>query len=116
VPLANDNTGGATGWCLEVHDLAVSKLVAGQDKDLNFVRVLERPLAAYLLHRDFTANAPNQRWAGDTSESLVGESRSKLLLATIPDLFPRFVVAWAVSAVNDRHPTLTALGMAIKVN
>jgi hypothetical protein len=42
VPLANANTGGATGWCLEVHDLAVSKLVAGRDKDLDFVRVLVR--------------------------------------------------------------------------
>ena len=42
VPFANDNTGGATGWCLEVHDLAVSKLVAGRDKDLHFVRVLVR--------------------------------------------------------------------------
>src|SRR5437867_1833725 len=26
-------TGGATGLCLEVHDLAVSKLVAGREKD-----------------------------------------------------------------------------------
>lgn len=42
VPVANDNTGGATGWCLEVHDLAVSKLVAGREKDLDFVRVLVR--------------------------------------------------------------------------
>jgi hypothetical protein len=42
VPIANDNTGGATGWCLEVHDLAVSKLVAGRERDLDFVRVLVR--------------------------------------------------------------------------
>jgi hypothetical protein len=42
VPLVNANTGGATGWCLEVHDLAVSKLVAGREKDLDFVRVLVR--------------------------------------------------------------------------
>lgn len=42
VPLANDNTGGAIGWCLEVHDLAVSKLVAGREKDLDFLRVLVR--------------------------------------------------------------------------
>ena len=42
VPLVNANTGGATGWCLEVHDLAVSKLVAGLEKDLDFVRVLVR--------------------------------------------------------------------------
>ena len=28
VPICNENTGGATGWCLDVHDLAASKLVA----------------------------------------------------------------------------------------
>ncbi len=37
IPVRNENTGGGTGWCLEVHDLAVSKLVAGRDKDLAFV-------------------------------------------------------------------------------
>jgi hypothetical protein len=42
VPIHNENTGGATGWCLEVHDLAVSKLVAGRDKDVAFLRVLLR--------------------------------------------------------------------------
>jgi hypothetical protein len=38
--LHNENTGGATGWCLEVHDLATSKLVANRDRDRAFVRVL----------------------------------------------------------------------------
>jgi hypothetical protein len=37
IPVHNENTGGATGLCLEVHDLAVSKLVAGREKDLAFV-------------------------------------------------------------------------------
>jgi hypothetical protein len=40
VPLRNDNTGGATGWCLEVHDLAASKLVAGRERDVDYLRVL----------------------------------------------------------------------------
>lgn len=73
----------------------------------------DQPVAANLLNRDFTAAAPNQRWVGDTSEFLVGEG-GKLYLAVILDLFSRFVVGWAVSAVNDRHVTLKALGMAIK--
>ncbi len=73
----------------------------------------DQPVAANLLNRDFTAAAPNQRWVGDTSEFLVGEG-GKLYLAVILDLFSRFVVGWAVSAVNDRHLTLKALGMAIK--
>jgi hypothetical protein len=31
---------GAIGWCLEPHDLAVSKLIAGRDKDFDFVGVM----------------------------------------------------------------------------
>lgn len=42
VPLKSPATGGATGLCLEVHDLAVSKLVAGREKDLDYVRTLLR--------------------------------------------------------------------------
>ena len=40
VPVRNENTGGATGWCLEAHDLAASKLAAGRERDLEFLRVL----------------------------------------------------------------------------
>lgn len=42
VPIRNENTRGATGWCLEVHDLAVSKLIAGREKDIAFIAVLFR--------------------------------------------------------------------------
>jgi hypothetical protein len=39
VPVRNANTRGATGWCLEPHDLVLSKYVAGREKDDRFVRV-----------------------------------------------------------------------------
>jgi len=42
VPIHNENTGGGTGLCLEVHDLAVSKIVAGREKDLSFIGGLLR--------------------------------------------------------------------------
>jgi hypothetical protein len=42
VPLANANTGDATGLCLEAHDLALSKYAAGRDKDIAFNRALVR--------------------------------------------------------------------------
>ena len=32
-------TSAGTGWCLEVHDLVISKYVAGREKDRAFVRV-----------------------------------------------------------------------------
>ncbi len=42
VPVSNDNTRGATGWCLEIHDLVISKLAAGREKDLDFAREAAR--------------------------------------------------------------------------
>lgn len=40
VPIRNANTRNVTGWCLETHDLALSKYVAGRQKDLDFNRTL----------------------------------------------------------------------------
>jgi putative transposase len=73
----------------------------------------DQPVAANLLNREFAAPAPNQRWVGDTTEFVIGGS-GKLYLAAILDLFSRFIVGWAVSAVNDRHVTIKALEMAVK--
>lgn len=73
----------------------------------------DQPIAANLLDQDFTAARPNQRWVGDTSELRIGEN-GKAYLAVILDLYSRFVVGWAVSAVNDRHLTIKALEMALK--
>lgn len=42
VRVKNANTGGIEGLCLEVHDLAISKYVAGREKDLEFTRELAR--------------------------------------------------------------------------
>jgi hypothetical protein len=42
IAVRNENTRGCTGWCLEVHDLAVSKLAAGREKDIDFVASLLR--------------------------------------------------------------------------
>jgi hypothetical protein len=64
VPVRNENTAGATGWCLEVHDLAISKLVAGRERDLEFLEVLmrERMLDPALLgHRLETLGLPDDR-------------------------------------------------------
>jgi putative transposase len=74
----------------------------------------DQPVASNLLDRRFEAEAPNQRWVGDTTECLVGDSGAKLYLAAILDLFSRLVVGWAVSAVNDRYLTMKALDMALR--
>jgi hypothetical protein len=42
VKISNPNTSGVTGLCLEVHDLAISKYVAGREKDREFTRELAK--------------------------------------------------------------------------
>jgi transposase InsO family protein len=73
----------------------------------------DQPVAANLLNREFdTTTGPNQRWVGDTTELLTASG--KFYFAAILDLYARFVVGWAMSAVNDRHLTIAALDMAIR--
>jgi len=42
VRVANENTAGIVGWCLSPVDLAVSKLLAGRERDTRFVRAMLR--------------------------------------------------------------------------
>ena len=42
IVIKNENTNGIAGLCLEVHDLAISKIVAGRTKDLEFIQELIR--------------------------------------------------------------------------
>ena len=59
VPVCNENTRGATGWCLEVHDLAVSKLTAGREKDVEYLAALFRhALARPALVRERLGQTP----------------------------------------------------------
>jgi hypothetical protein len=41
VLIQNENTRGFKGWCLEPHDLAVSKLAAGRPKDISFLKAMK---------------------------------------------------------------------------
>ncbi len=38
--LEHQNTRGVAGWCLEIHDLAASKLAAGRPKDFEFLEAM----------------------------------------------------------------------------
>lgn len=54
VAVCNENTRGTTGWCLDPGDLAVSKLLAGREKDLDWLQDL-------LDHRLVSAGIIRQR-------------------------------------------------------
>lgn len=53
VAVRNANTRDNTGWCIEAHDLASSKLYAFRDKDREFVQLLivHRLIDAFILEK-----------------------------------------------------------------
>jgi hypothetical protein len=72
IPVRNQNTLGKTGWCLEVHDLLISKYIAGRDKDLRFA-------AAAARHGLANRNTLLERLAG-TDVDEVARDRVRLLV------------------------------------
>lgn len=70
-------------------------------------------IAPNLLDGDFSAPAPNQKWAGDIS--YIWTREGWLYLAVKIDLYSRRVVGWAVSNRMKRELALRALEMAINL-
>jgi putative transposase len=68
-------------------------------------------IAPNLLDRDFSATAPNQKWAGDIT--YIWTSEGWLYLAVILDLYSRRVIGWAVSNRMKRDLAIRALDMAV---
>ena len=88
---------------LEVGQRRVGRLM--RDNDIKVVRTRKFKattdsnhtlnIAPNLLEQDFSADAPNQKWAGDIS--YIWTSEGWLYLAVILDLYSRRVIGWAVS-------------------
>ncbi|MDX2416577.1 MAG: IS3 family transposase [Xanthomonadales bacterium] len=68
-------------------------------------------IAPNLLDRNFAADGPNQKWAGDIT--YIWTREGWLYLAVILDLHSRRVIGWAVSNRMKRDLAIRALNMAI---
>ena len=68
-------------------------------------------VAPNLLHQDFHADQPNQKWTSDTT--YIWTQEGWLYLAVVLDLFSRMVVGWAMSATQDATLVAKALEMAL---
>ena len=75
VPVRGENTGGATGWCLEAHDLILSKCVAGRKRDWDF--------AAEALRHDLVDPDELQRRTSDLPLPAAEIERIQRMLAAI---------------------------------
>jgi transposase InsO family protein len=71
----------------------------------------EYPVAANILARDFTADAPNRKWLGDIS--YIDTSEGFLYLASLEDVFSRKIVGWAMDEHMETRLVEQALHMAL---
>jgi putative transposase len=69
------------------------------------------PVAPNLLNRDFTAQAPNQKWCGDIS--YIWTDEGWMYLAVVIDLYSRAVIGWSVQSTMSRQLVSDALMMAL---
>ena len=74
-------------------------------------RDLAHPVARNLLQQDFTAEAPNQRWAADIT--YISTAQGWLYLAVVMDLYSRRIVGWSMSRWMSRRLVVDALRMAL---
>lgn len=70
-----------------------------------------RPVAPNLLARDFSADAPNEKWVGDILGIWTDEGW--LYLAALLDTYSRFIVGWAMSLYRNEALVTDALWMAL---
>jgi transposase InsO family protein len=70
-----------------------------------------RPVAPNLLQRDFSADAPNEKWVGDILGIWTDEGW--LYLAALLDTYSRLIVGWAMRVYRDEALVTDALRMAL---
>ena len=72
-------------------------------KKVNRIRVKPEYTKENILARDFTANAPNEKWLTDVTEfSILGDNR-KLYLSPIMDLYDNSIIEFEISFKNNNQ-------------
>lgn len=69
-----------------------------------------------ILHREFNASKPNDKWVTDITELKIPGTGQKLYISTIADLYDRSIVACHISTRNDAFLVDETLRKALAVN
>lgn len=107
------------GVCCSVNHVAAllreRGLRARNGKGFKYVRPVEATtqVKENLLARNFTAQAPNQKWVSDITQFKVG--RTWLYLAAVMDLYSRKIVGWALDTHARETLVLDAFTMAVSI-
>ena len=73
-------------------------------------------IAENILHREFEATKPNEKWGTDVTEFKIPMSTKKLYLSAILDFYDKSVVSYVLSNRNDNKLVLDTYNLALKNN
>ncbi|MBU3114855.1 IS3 family transposase [Clostridium lacusfryxellense] len=72
--------------------------------------------AKNILHREFEATKPNEKWGTDVTEFKVPMSNRKIYLSAILDFYDKSVVSYVLSNRNDNKLVFDTYDLALKKN
>jgi putative transposase len=106
------------GWRVSANTVAARMAELGlagrpPKRRRSLTRQGRRPAAPDLVHRNFTAVAPDVLWCGDVTQIDTGEG--PLYLATVEDLWSRRMLGYALSEHYDAALTVASLQMAAAI-
>ena len=81
-----------------------------------YIKSTPQETAENILHRDFNAERPNQKWCTDVTEIRVPATGEKLFISPILDLYDRYPVSLEVSNRNDSELANRTFENAVKDN
>ena len=75
-------------------------------------------IAENILNREFTADAPNEKWLTDVTEFhyYIGIEKRKVYLSAILDLYDRRIVAYTIGDSNNNHLVFSNFEDAVTKN
>ena len=75
-------------------------------------------IAENILSREFTAEAPNQKWLTDVTEFkyYIGPEKHKIYLSAILDLYDRRIVSYVIGNANNNPLVFNTFDRAIELN
>lgn len=82
-------------------------------KKVNRKRIKPEYTKENVLSRDFTANAPNEKWLTDVTEFSIGGDTRKLYLSPIMDLYDNSIIEYRLSFKNNNHLVFSMFDKAI---
>ena len=94
--------------------LGIKSLIRKKRKP--YRRSTQKTTAENILHREFLATKPNEKWATDVTEFKIPKFNKKLYLSAIIDLYDKSIVAYALSNHNDNKLVFNTLDLAIRSN